>query len=569
MAVSNSEIAAVLDEVAALLEISGASFFRVRAYETASRVVRDLSRPVSRMIKDPDADLTELPGVGKDLASKITEIATTGDLPLRRELEEQVPTGLMDVTKIAGLGPRKAYALYLALGVTDLDSLLEAARSGKVKTVKGFGPKTEANILEGIYAVKGLGRRLLWSDAEPIAARVVEHMKALAGVERAVAAGSFRRLKDTVGDLDVLVVCADAEAAGEHFVSLPGVTRVIARGPTRSSVVVDDGVQVDIRVVEAGSWGSALQYFTGSQAHSIALRSMALRKGLKLNEYGVFREEDRVAGETEEDVYASLGLPWIAPELRENRGEISAAFEGSLPSLVELRDIRGDLHVHVETGEDGGTLAEIVKAARRKGYLYIAVTNRAGSEADGKALLETWKRIDRVNQTGSGLHVLRGVEVEILSSGTLALRDELLSHADIVVAAIHTDTRMNRPRMTRRVIKAMSHRHVDVLAHPTGRVLGETLPYQVSMDEVIAAAARYDVALELNACPRRLDIDDLACHSARDHGVKIVVATDAHSARELDYMRFGIHQARRGWLEKGDVLNTMTYRSLVKYLRHR
>ena len=574
MAVINAEIAGIFDEVADLLEISGASFFRVRAYRNASRVINDLSAPVAKIAGDPEAKLEDLPGIGKDLAGKIRTIVETGDLPLRQELEGEIPIGLMDVIKVAGIGPRKAHALFLELGVENLESLGEAARSGKIKQVKGFGPKTEENILEGIYAVKGLGNRMMRADAEEHAEEILSHMRSVPGIKMMKVAGSYRRLAETVGDLDILIVCDDPATASDRFISYPRVNRVIAHGGTRSAVVVGNNVQVDMRIVEADSWGAALQYFTGSQAHSVALRSMALRKGLKLNEYGVFREGERIAGKTEEEVYAALGLPWIPPELRENRGEIRAVVEGRLPALVELSNIRGDLHMHTDLTDGRDTLADMVAQARRRGYLYVAVTNHTKRVSmvgglDERGLLESWREIDRLKRSPSNIHVLKGVEVDILADGSLDIADEVLAQADYVAASVHYDTSMSRAQMTRRILKALSNPNVDTLAHPTGRKINERPPYQVNMDDVIAAAARFDVALELNAAPRRLDIDDLTARSACEHGVKVSVATDAHSVKELDFMRHGVNQARRGWLEKGDVLNTLTYRSLMKYLRHR
>jgi DNA polymerase (family X) len=574
MAVTNAEIAGIFDEVADLLEISGAGFFRVRAYRNAARVIKDLSSQVSAIAGDPDAKLEDLPGIGKDLAAKIRTIIETGDLPLKQELEDEIPVGLMDVIKVAGIGPRKAHTLFLELGVDDLESLGEAARSGKIKQVKGFGPKTEENILEGIYAVKGLGNRIMRVDAEEHAQAILAYMRSVPGITMMEVAGSYRRLAETVGDLDILIVCDDPAAVSDRFVAYPGVSRVIARGATRSAVVIGKNLQVDIRIVEADSWGAALQYFTGSQAHSVALRGMAIRKGLKLNEYGVFRDDKKIAGKTEEEVYSALGLPLITPELRENRGEIAVAAEGRLPSLVELTDIRGDLHMHTDLTDGRDTLSDMVKRAGRIGYLYVAITNHSKRVSmvgglDEQGLLESWDQIDRLNRSSSRIHVLKGVEVDVLADGSLDIADEVLAQADYVVASVHYDTGMSRARMTRRITKALSNPSVDTLAHPTGRKINERPPYQVNMDDVIAAAARYDVALELNAAPRRLDIDDLISRSACEHGVKVSVATDAHSVKELDYMRHGVNQARRGWLEKGDLLNTLTYRSLMKYLRHR
>jgi DNA polymerase (family 10) len=572
LAVGNARIADIFDEVGDLLEISGENFFRVRAYHNAARVVRDLSTSVEEVTADPDRDLTELPGIGKDLAGKIQTILETGDLPMRQELESQIPIGLMDVMKVAGVGPRKAHTLFLELGVKDLESLGEAARAGSIKKLKGFGPKTEENILEGVYAVKGMGNRVMWADAEQLMISVTEYMRAVPGLRAIEAAGSFRRLRETVGDLDLLVVCDDPKLASQRFVSHPDVARVIAHGPTKTSVVMGRDSQVDIRVIPAESFGAALQYFTGSQAHAVAVRSMALRKGMKLNEYGVFREDERLAGRTEEEVYQAIGLPWIPPELRENRGEIRAALEGELPALIEEKDIRGDLHVHTDATDGRDTLAAMVAEAKKRGYLYIAITNHTRRVTmvgglDERSLLEHWEAVERVAEGVEGIHVLKGVEVDILRDGSLDIADGVLARADVVVASVHYDTDMQRPQMTRRIVRALENPLVDILGHATGRKINERPPYNVNMDEVIAAAARTGTALELNSNPKRLDIDDHNCRSAREHGVKVVVATDAHSARELSFLRYGINQARRGWLEKGDVLNTLTYRGLSKDLR--
>jgi len=572
LAVGNARIADIFDEVGDLLEISGENFFRVRAYHNAARVVRDLSTSVEEVAAEPDRDLTELPGIGKDLAGKIHTILETGDLPMRQELESQIPIGLMDVMKVAGVGPRKAHTLFLELGVKDLESLGEAARAGSIKKLKGFGPKTEENILEGVYAVKGMGNRARWADAEQLMISVTEYMRAVPGLRAIEAAGSFRRLRETVGDLDLLVVCDDPELASQRFVSHPDVARVIAHGPTKTSVVMGRDSQVDIRVIPAESFGAALQYFTGSQAHAVAVRGMALRKGMKLNEYGVFREDERLAGRTEEDVYQAIGLPWIPPELRENRGEIRAALEGELPALIEEKDIRGDLHVHTDATDGRDTLAAMVAEAKKRGYLYIAITNHTQRVTmvgglDERGLLEHWEAVERVAEGVEGIHVLKGVEVDILRDGSLDIADAVLARADVVVASVHYDTDMQRPQMTHRIVRALENPLVDILGHATGRKINERPPYNVNMDEVIAAAARTGTALELNSNPKRLDIDDHNCRSAREHGVKVVVATDAHSARELSFLRYGINQARRGWLEKGDVLNALTYRGLSKDLR--
>jgi DNA polymerase (family 10) len=571
MVVENIDVARIFDEVADLLEISGESFFRVRAYRNASRVIRDLTTSLASIAEEPGAGLESLPGVGKDLAARINEILETGDLALKRDLESQLPTGLLDVMKVAGLGPRKAHALYLELGVNDLESLGEAARSGRIRELKGFGPRTESNILEGISTIDSFGKRMLHADAQVYAEQLVEHMRACQGLRAVEVAGSYRRLKETVGDLDLLVVCDDSGAATERFVSFPGVKRVLAKGPTKTSLVTGPDLQVDMRVVDEDCLGAALQYFTGSQSHSVALRQLAQRKGLKVNEYGVFKGEKKIAGSTEEKVYASLGLPWIPPELRENRGEIQAAMEGRLPDLVELEAIRGDLHVHTDATDGRDSLADMVAAARRRGYLYIAITNHTKRVTmvgglDEKGLLRHWREVEKLDAGTPGIHVLKGVEVDILDDGSLDIADEVLAEADYVVASVHYNTNMPQARMTKRMVNAVSHPHVNALGHPTGRIINKRPPYRVEMKDVIAAAASSGTFLELNAAPDRLDIDDNMCRAARDSGVKVSIATDAHSVKGYDFMRYGANQARRGWLEPGDVINTLNFRSLKKLL---
>jgi DNA polymerase (family 10) len=572
MSVENARIAEILDEVGDLLEISGENFFRVRAYHNAARVVRDLSTPLEVVASDPERRLDDIGGI--DLAGKIQKIIDTGDLPLRLELESQIPVGLLDVMKVAGLGPRKAHALFLELGVRDLASLGEAARAGRIKSVKGFGPKTEQNILEGVYAVKGMGNRVMWARAERLVLQVVDYMRELPSLSSIEPAGSFRRLRETVGDIDLLVVCEDADDAAQRFTSHPDVVRVIARGPAKTSVVMGKDTQVDIRMVPGESIGAAMQYFTGSQAHGVAVRSMALRKGMKLNEYGVFRGGERIAGLTEREVYEAVGLPWIPPELRENRGEIRAALAGDLPRLIEPDDIRGDLHVHTTATDGRDTLEAMVAGAKKLGYLYVAITNHTrrvsiAGGLDENGLLEHWAEVERLDHRTEGIHVLKGVEVDILEDGTLDIVDEVLARADVVIASVHYDMDLPRPRMTRRIVRAVEHPLVDVLGHPTGRKINERPPYNVNMDDLVSAAARTGTALELNANPLRLDIDDHWCRIAKEHGVKVAISTDAHSARELGFMRYGLNQARRGWLEKGDVLNAMTHRALAARLKEK
>jgi len=568
----NTDIAKIFDQVADLLEVNGADYYRVRAYRNASRVIRDLSTPLRVTAASNKKKLEDLPGIGKDLAGRIREILNTGDLALRAELETLLPGSLLEIMKVPGLGPRKTHELFLELGVTDLDGLEEAAASGKVRRLRGFGPGTERKILEGIHSIKGPGKQFFRSVAEVYARRIIEHMNAVPGLKRIEVAGSYRRLVETVGNLDILVTCDDALTAVERFGEFAPITRVITTGPTGASVIVDPGIQVEMRVVDENSFGALLLRFTGSKSHVLALARMALDRGLKLSGNGVFQEGNEVAGRTEEEVYAALGLPWIPPELRENRGEIRLALEGLLPDLVCLEDIRGDLHVHTDATDGKDTLEDMVAEARRRKYLFIAITNhskRVPGGLDAGALLEHWRRVERLDAVTPGIHLLKGVEVDILPDGSLDLEDEVLAGADYVIAAVHYDTEMSPTRMTSRIVKAIDHPLVNTIAHPTGRRIDRNPPYGANMEDVVVAAGRAGTCLELNAAPDRLDIDDIVCRSARDHGVTVSIATDAHSVRGLDFMRHGVNQARRGWLEKGDVLNARTYRSLRKLLKDR
>jgi len=564
--VTNAEIARVFDEVADLLEINGEGFFRVRAYRNASRVIRDLSTPLSVTAKEPGA-LEKLPGIGKDLAGRIRELLETGELGLRDDLEAKLPVGVLELMKVPGLGPRKAHTLYLELGVCDMESLEKAAREGRVKEVKGFGPRSEANILSGIESVSGFGERVLWAGAELQVDRVLDHMAGTPGLHRIEVAGSYRRLKETVGDLDFVVIGDQPSKLLERFQEAPGVERVIARGPTKVSLVINPGLQVDMRAVEPGAFGAAMQYFTGSQAHNVALRGIAARKRIKLNEYGLFRGDTEIAGATEEDIYRELGMPWIPPELRENRGEISAAFHGELPDLVEVDDLHGDLHIHTDATDGRNTLDEMVAGAKARGYSYIAITNHTrrvtmAGGLDEEGLLGDWERVEAISPKKDGMKVLKGVEVDILDDGSLDISDEVLAGADLVIASVHYGMNIERARMTRRLVKAMENPLVHMIGHPSGRKLNKRAAYEVDGEEILAAAARTGTWLELNASPDRLDIDDKTCHEAKKHGVLVSIATDAHSLRGLDFMRYGVNQARRGWLEKADVLNTRGYRDL-------
>ncbi|MCE5244291.1 MAG: DNA polymerase/3'-5' exonuclease PolX [Desulfobacteraceae bacterium] len=573
MAVRNGEVAEIFNRLADLLDIEGANSFRVRAYRNAATVLNNLPRSAADMIEH-DEDLAKLPGIGKDLAMKIREVVETGTLVLLRELERRTPSGLRRMMHIPGLGPKKVLLLYECLGVDSVEALERAARTGRVREVPGFGEKTEKRILEEIERRREEGDegRSGLMTAEEIVQPLLSYLRQIPGVRDAVAAGSFRRRQETVGDLDILVTCRRSCEVMERFAGYEAIERVISRGETRSTVVFRSGIQVDLRLIPATSYGAALHYFTGSRAHSIALRKMAQKNHLKINEYGVFRKGKRVAGRTEEEIYAQFGLPYIEPELREDRGEIAAAAEGSLPRLVRIEDIRGDLHSHTRATDGRASLQEMALAARERGYEYIAITDHTQSVAiahgqDASRLAQQIAEIDRLNEKLEGIVILKAAEVDILEDGSLDLPDEILKELDLTVCSIHSRFHLPREKQTERIIRAMDNPYFNILAHPTGRLIHGRPPYGLHMERLMEAAVQRGCFMELNAQPDRLDLNDVHCRMARDLGLKIAVSSDAHVERDLDFMRFGIGQARRGWLEACDVLNTRSWEVLRKLLK--
>ncbi len=568
---TNAEIAAVFEQIADLLEFEGANPFRVRAYRNGARAIHDLAEPVTGLLGAGDRELTDIPGIGKDLAEKVATLVETGSLPLLEELFSRIPKSVLAMLRVPGLGPKRTAALYRELDISTLDQLREACQEHRVSQLKGFGEKTEAAILQGLAIAVQAEERVYWADADEIAQSLREHLGAGGGIRQLEIAGSYRRGKDTVGDLDVLVVARDAAKAMDCFGAYPGVAEVLARGDTKMSVRLQSKLQVDLRVVEAESFGAALQYFTGSKSHNIVLRGMAKDRGLKINEYGVFRGEKRVAGRTEEEVYRAVDLPWIPPELREARSEFDWAAEDRLPRLIELADIRGDLHVHSTWSDGLATIKEMVQAAKKRGLKYLAITDHSkrATIANGltaERLLQEWEEIDRLNKRLKGFTILKGVEVDILEAGGLDLPDEVLARADWVVASVHFGQNQSRERITARVIGALENPHVSAIAHPTGRLINRRGAYEIDLDAVLKAARRQGKMMELNAHPSRLDLDDVACAAAKNHEIPVVIATDAHNISGLDAMRYGILQARRGGLTKADVANTRTWPQMRKLL---
>ena len=571
MPMHNADIAAVFDEIADLLEIQGENPFRIRAYRNAAREMQSLGVPAADMIAKGE-DLTELPGIGDDLAAKIREIVETGKCKALEKLRAKFPPTITTLLRLPGLGPKRVKMLYDELKIESVATLREAARAGLIRELPGFGEKTEATILEALAQHAEEATRFKLAIAAQYAEPLMAWLKQSRNVKQVVIAGSYRRFRETVGDLDILATITGKSDVMERFVRYDEVREVMAHGETRATVRLKCGLQVDLRVVPQESFGAALQYFTGSKTHNIEIRRLGQQKKLKINEYGVFRGTRAIAGKTEESVYAAVGLPWIAPELRENRGEIEAARKGKLPRLVERGDLRGDLHAHTRATDGHHTLKEMAEAAKSRGFEYLAITehSRRLSVAHGLDVHELRKQmeeIDRLNAKLSGITLLKGIEVDILEDGSLDLPDEVLGECDLVVGAVHSRFHLSRAKQTARILKAMDHPSFTILAHPSGRLIGSREAYDVDMLGIIRAARARGCFLELNAHPERLDLLDIHCQMARDEGVLVAISSDAHSTQDFGNLVYGVGQARRGWLEKKDVLNTRSLKLLRPLLQ--
>ncbi len=566
----NLDIARLLDEVADLLEISAANPFKVRAYRNAARTVRDHSDPLDALVRGGAFDLTDLPGIGGGIAKEIRALVETGSLPQRQQLVAEVPPGLLDLLRIPGLGPKRVKLFHDQLKVNTVDDLRRALERGQVAELGGFGPKLLEKIREGVSGNAAGPSRIVLHEAEQYARAIVEYLKAGGGIDAIEVGGSFRRRCETIGDLDIVVSCANASDVIARFGQFGDVTHVASQGDTRSTVRLSGGLQVDLRVIEPAAFGAALQYFTGSQAHNIEVRKIAQAKSLKLNEYGVYRGSKRVAGRTEEEVYAALGLDWIPPELREARGEIALAQAHKLPMLVRLEDVRGDLQMHTDASDGKGTIAQMVEAARSLGYAYIAITDHGPrmsmSGLDAKELRAQWKEIDRLNGRLRGFRILKSVEMDILENAKLDLPDDVLSEADYVVATIHYGQKQSERQITDRLLAAIENPWVDAIGHPTGRIVPSRPSYRFDCDAVFRAAAESGTALEINGSDR-LDLPDTLAAAAKALGVRFVLSTDAHNPGELGWMRFGVSVARRAGLEAPDILNTRPLREFLKLLK--
>lgn len=564
---NNARIAATLEEIAVLLEIDGANPFRVRAYRNAARTMHDFGESIADLVEEQPDSLKQISGIGADLAEKIVALVKTGEIPMLKELLAKIPPSLLALLRIPGLGPKKASALHKQLGIKDLDDLREACNQHRVRELKGFGEKTEQAILAGLEIAGQADLRIYWADADSLVQAILQHLSTVKGVIKLAAAGSYRRGKETVGDLDFLAVTTDVDSVMDRLGSFEDVESVLARGDTKMSVRLAEGVQVDLRVVPEKSFGAALQYFTGSKDHNVILRGMAKDRGLKINEYGLYRGDELICGSQEEEIYAALDLPWIPPELREARKEFDWARANELPRLIELEDLQGDLHMHTTATDGNASLEEMAAAAQARGLRYIAITDHSKrvSMANGlneKRLLEQWQAIDELNAKKPGIIILKGVEVDILEKGGLDILDEVLAQADWVMASVHYGQNQSKAQITGRILEAIENPNVSAISHPTGRLINRREAYEVDLPEVFAAARQHGKLMELNANPMRLDLDDVACATAKSYGIPIVISTDAHAVNDLNKMRYGILQARRAGLTREDVANTRTWMEL-------
>jgi DNA polymerase (family 10) len=609
---NNRDVAAAFDEIADLLEFQIANPFRVRAYRNAARRINDLPESLTAVAADPARELTDIEGIGKDLAQKIAEFLDTGSIAMLEELREKIPGGVLAMVRIPGLGPKKAAALHKELGIGSLDELRAACETNRVAELKGFGKKTQDKILAGIDLAARAHERMYWAHADEIVQELLAHMRKLNGIRQMEVAGSYRRGRETIGDIDLLVDAEDANAVMDHLGRFEELATVIGRGDTKMSIRLGRGLQIDLRVVPDKSFGAALQYFTGSKDHNVILRGMAKDRGLLINEYGVFRvaaggspaakdkspksldkksrkhSDDRdgttsgdppdstageyVVGRTEEDVYAAVGLPWFAPEIREARQEFAWAKAGTLPKLIEVTDLVGDLHMHTTASDGKATLREMAVAAIERGLKYIAITDHSPrvSMANGlnpQRLRQQWAEIDRLNGEFDDFTILKGIECDILEKGGMDLPDDVLAEADWVVASVHYGQQQSREQITERILGALENPHVAIIAHPTGRLISRREPYAVDLDQVFAAAAKYRKFMEINANPARLDLDDVAAAAAKQRGIPIVISSDAHSTGGLDVLRYGILQARRAGLTAADVANTRPWNEIKRMLR--
>ena len=565
----NRLVADILYEIADILEIKGVEF-KPRAYRRAAQSIGSLGRPIEDIAAE--GKLEEIPGVGENIAKKIEEIVQTGRLDYHQKLKKSLPIKVDELLEIEGIGPRKIKLFYNKLGVKNLKGLEKAAKHGKLRELPGMGEKSEQQILESIKFAKSKGQRALLGYILPVADEIKEKMRAFGAVEQVEVAGSIRRRKETIGDIDILVTTKQPKKVVDYFTNLKNVAKVVSKGPTRSTVRLKAGIECDLRVVQPQSFGSALMYFTGSKAHNIALRKIAIKKGWKLSEYGLFEKDKQIAGLTEKEVYKKLGLPYIEPEIRENAGEIEAAKANKLPKLIGYNDIRGDLQMHTKWSDGVDTIEEMAVAAKKLGHDYIGISDHvgtlkiAGGMTSGQ-LKKQMKKVEEVDRKIKGIKVLKSAEIDIRSDGRLDAKNDVLKELDVVVASIHSGFRQSKEQITKRIIAAMENEHVDIIGHPTGRLIQKRKACELDLDKIFEASKRTGTFLEINSYPNRLDLNAENARYAIESGCKIIINTDSHSSGHLRFIKFGIATARRGWVEKKDVINTLPLKEMMKLLK--
>lgn len=568
----NQEIAKILYDIARYLEMDGVPF-KPYAYEKVAMAIESLDEDVEKTYKESGKSaLFKIPGVGEGIAKAIEEYLKTGTIRIYEKYKKKLPIDLDALVRIEGMGPKKVRTLYKKLGIKSVKDLEKAAKAHKIAPLFGFGEKTEKNILEGIAFLKRDKGRFLLGEIMPTVKEIIDQLGSLKEVKKISTAGSVRRMKETIGDADLLVVSKNPSKIMDFFCSLAGVEKIWAKGSTKASVRMKQGFDVDIRVVPEKSYGSALQYFTGSKEHNIATRMVAINKGLKLNEYGVFRGSKMIAGKTEEEVYKAIGLVWMAPELREDQGEVGAAIKKELPQIIGHKDIKGDLHCHSSWDGGASSIEEMAKAAQELGYEYIGIADhtkflRIEHGLSEKQLLKQKEAIKKLNAKNTKFRILQGCEANILADGSIDIKDEVLKQLDYVIAGVHSQMKMSKPQMTERIIKAMKNPNVDIISHPTGRIIQRRDEYQIDFDRILRVAKETGTILEINSSPDRLDLKDVNIRKAKEVGVKMVINTDSHHKSQLSIMEFGIAQARRGWAEEKDIVNTQSIGRLLKYFK--